>query len=97
MKMRRLLRSRASLVAALLADVLLYAGAHGPYDYSATSFEAAMALQEQVTDAWHGVSQLAQDSEIVHGGKHDFEVLGADREEGAFFPSTLLYCDSRHQ
>jgi hypothetical protein len=37
---------------ALIADLLLYAGSHGPYDYSATSFEAAMSLQSQVTDAW---------------------------------------------
>jgi hypothetical protein len=37
---------------ALVADLLLYAGSHGPHDYSAASFEAALSLQSQVTDAW---------------------------------------------
>ncbi|MDA0327992.1 MAG: hypothetical protein O2958_03105 [Gemmatimonadetes bacterium] len=50
--MRRILRSRAALGLALVADLLLYAGSHGPFDYSASSFEAALTLQAQVTDAW---------------------------------------------
>jgi len=50
--MLRLLRSRVGLVLALLADLLLYAGGPGPWDYSAASFEAALTLQEQVTPAW---------------------------------------------
>lgn len=50
--MSRLLRSRAGLVLALAADLLLYAGSSGPYDYSQASFEAALAAQEQVTDEW---------------------------------------------
>jgi oxepin-CoA hydrolase/3-oxo-5,6-dehydrosuberyl-CoA semialdehyde dehydrogenase len=48
---------------------------------------------DQVEDVWEAVGQLASDGEIVHGGKRDFEVVGADRDKGAFFPSTLLYCD----
>ena len=48
---------------------------------------------DQVEDVWKAVHQLADSSEIVHGGKANFEVLGADRDKGAFFPSTLLYCD----
>lgn len=52
MKMIRLLRSRFGLVLALAADLLLYAGAPGPYDYSPASFEAALAAQEQVTAEW---------------------------------------------
>ncbi len=47
---------------------------------------------DQVEDVWKAVDQLAVDNEIVHGGQRDFEVLGADRSKGAFFPSTLLYC-----
>lgn len=35
-----------------MADLLLYAGTHGPYDYTSTSFDQAMALQAQVTDDW---------------------------------------------
>ena len=48
---------------------------------------------DQVEDVWSAVDKLAQSSEIVHGGKHEFDVVGADRDKGAFFPSTLLYCD----
>jgi oxepin-CoA hydrolase/3-oxo-5,6-dehydrosuberyl-CoA semialdehyde dehydrogenase len=48
---------------------------------------------DQVEDVWQAVEQLADGSEIVHGGQRDFDVVGADREKGAFFPSTLLYCD----
>lgn len=36
----------------MITDLLLYAGSPGPYDYSATSFEAALSLQERVTDDW---------------------------------------------
>ncbi|MGD8385103.1 MAG: phenylacetic acid degradation bifunctional protein PaaZ, partial [Lysobacterales bacterium] len=48
---------------------------------------------EQVEDTWKAVGELAADNEIVHGGTRDFEVVGADRDKGAFFPATLLYCD----
>jgi hypothetical protein len=50
--MRRLLGSRIGLLLALAADLLLYAGSHGPWDYSSASFQAALSLQEQVTDDW---------------------------------------------
>ena len=46
-----LVRSRFMLLAALLGDLLLFAGP-GPYDYSASSFEAALTLQENVTEEW---------------------------------------------
>ena len=49
---------------------------------------------DQREDVWASVKQLAEDSEIVYGGQQEFEVTGADREAGAFFPPTLLYCDS---
>ncbi len=49
--------------------------------------------RDQLKDVWSAVQQLAEDSEIVHGGQRDFEVRGADRDKGAFFPATLLYCD----
>jgi len=52
MKTQHLLRSRAALALALVADLLLYAGAHGPFDYSEASFVAALSLQEQVTEGW---------------------------------------------
>jgi hypothetical protein len=51
-KIRRLLRSRAAMGLALLADLFQYASSPGPYDYTASSYEVALAAQEQVTDAW---------------------------------------------
>ena len=48
---------------------------------------------DQVNDVWSAVDRLAEDSEIVYGGKHEFDIVGADRDKGAFFPPTLLYCD----
>jgi len=48
---------------------------------------------DQREDVWDSVNALAEDCEIVHGGKREFDVVGADREKGAFFPPTLLYCD----
>jgi oxepin-CoA hydrolase/3-oxo-5,6-dehydrosuberyl-CoA semialdehyde dehydrogenase len=49
---------------------------------------------DQVEDVWQAVHKLSDGSEIVHGGKREFDVIGADRDKGAFFPSTLLYCDN---
>jgi oxepin-CoA hydrolase/3-oxo-5,6-dehydrosuberyl-CoA semialdehyde dehydrogenase len=48
---------------------------------------------DQVADVWEAVETLAKSNEVVHGGTREFDVVGADREKGAFFPSTLLYCD----
>jgi oxepin-CoA hydrolase/3-oxo-5,6-dehydrosuberyl-CoA semialdehyde dehydrogenase len=48
---------------------------------------------DQVEDVWEAVNNLAEGSEVVHGGQHEFDVLGADRDTGAFFPATLLHCD----
>jgi oxepin-CoA hydrolase/3-oxo-5,6-dehydrosuberyl-CoA semialdehyde dehydrogenase len=53
----------------------------------------ALVGTDQVEDVWAAVDKLADSSDIVHGGERDFEVVGADRQKGAFFPSTLLYCD----
>ena len=52
MSMRRLLRSRAVLFHALGADLLIFAGPQDPFEFSGASFEAALSLQEQVTDDW---------------------------------------------
>ncbi len=48
---------------------------------------------DQVEDVWGAVETLGKDSEIVYGGQREFDVVGADSNKGAFFPSTLLYCD----
>jgi len=49
---------------------------------------------DQVGDVWEAVEKLADSSEVVYGGTREFDVVGADRDKGAFFPSTLLYCDN---
>jgi oxepin-CoA hydrolase/3-oxo-5,6-dehydrosuberyl-CoA semialdehyde dehydrogenase len=48
---------------------------------------------DQVEDVWQAVHKLADSNEVVHGGTREFDVIGADPDKGAFFPSTLLYCD----
>ena len=52
MRLIRLLRSRVGLVLALIADLLIFAGSQGPFEYSNASFDAAMSLQSQVTSEW---------------------------------------------
>ena len=40
------------LLLALGADLLIFAGPQDPFEFSGASFEAALTLQEQVTDDW---------------------------------------------
>jgi len=49
--------------------------------------------RDQVEDVWTAVNKLAEDSEVIYGGQRDFDVIGADRDKGAFFPATVLYND----
>jgi oxepin-CoA hydrolase / 3-oxo-5,6-dehydrosuberyl-CoA semialdehyde dehydrogenase len=46
----------------------------------------------QRADVWSTLERLRAGAEVVFGGSRDFEVIGADRERGAFFPATLLAC-----
>ena len=49
----------------------------------------------QVEEVGERVQEIAQCAELVYGGlQSDFNVVDADRELGAFFPPTLLYCKS---
>ena len=43
--------------------------------------------RDQVTDVWGALDDLSKDNQIVYGGDRDFEVTGADRDKGAFFPA----------
>jgi oxepin-CoA hydrolase / 3-oxo-5,6-dehydrosuberyl-CoA semialdehyde dehydrogenase len=52
-----------------------------------------LASRGQVRDVGKSVESLAHAGEVVLGRDADFEVVGADRTKGAFFPTTLLYCD----
>ena len=49
--------------------------------------------KQQQQDVWDNVGHLLASCEIVHGGERDFAVAAGDKEKGAFFPATLLYCD----
>ncbi len=50
----------------------------------------ALASAEQVEDVKSKVLQLAKTSKIVYGDIENFEVVGADKTKGAFFPPVLL-------
>ncbi|MGL4598982.1 MAG: phenylacetic acid degradation bifunctional protein PaaZ [Bacteroidia bacterium] len=51
-----------------------------------------LASLEQVADVKEKVSQLMQACELVYGNYDSLEVKGADKQKGAFFPATLLWC-----
>ena len=46
----------------------------------------------QMEDVWDNVNQLVGACEILYGGAREFEIRGGDKDKGAFFPTTLLYC-----
>lgn len=50
--------------------------------------------RSQMEDVWDKVETLKQSSELIYGGTQDFEVVGGNRDKGAFFPSTLFYCNN---
>ncbi|MBT3584393.1 MAG: phenylacetic acid degradation bifunctional protein PaaZ [Halobacteriovoraceae bacterium] len=51
-----------------------------------------LAGRSQFEEVSAKVKELNQTCEILLGGNQDFEIIGGDRELGAFFPPTLLYC-----
>lgn len=53
----------------------------------------ALVGRDQVEDVWDKVEQLKQSCELIHGGERNFDIVGADLDKGAFFPTTLLYSD----
>lgn len=54
----------------------------------------SLVSKEQVEEVHRRVSELAEESEIVYGSlDNDFEVVGADRDKGAFFSPILLRND----
>ncbi len=52
-----------------------------------------LANRAQVREVKERVADLARAGELVYGNLDNFEITGGDKEKGAFFPSTLLYCD----
>ena len=53
-----------------------------------------LAGKAQVEDVKSKLTELLRSCDVAYGSNDDFEVLGADREKGAFMPSTLLVCDN---
>lgn len=49
--------------------------------------------RDQVNEVREKVNELRRVSSVVYGGQEEFDVLGGDREKGAYFPSTLLLCE----
>lgn len=52
-----------------------------------------LANKAQVIDVKGKVAQLLKVCELAHGNYDSFEVMGADKNKGAFMPSMLLYCN----
>jgi oxepin-CoA hydrolase/3-oxo-5,6-dehydrosuberyl-CoA semialdehyde dehydrogenase len=50
--------------------------------------------KSQVDDVRRNVNALRDGSELVFGDPEKFELASGDSEKGAFFPTTLLYCDA---
>ncbi|MFQ5584451.1 MAG: phenylacetic acid degradation bifunctional protein PaaZ, partial [Calditrichia bacterium] len=48
----------------------------------------------QVNEVRECVLKLKEDTELIYGNPDNFEIIGGNKEKGAFFPSTLLYCDN---
>ncbi len=53
--------------------------------------------KSQVHEVREKVAELKRAADLVLGGDGSFEVRGADPDKGAFFPSTLLYCEKPFQ
>jgi len=51
-----------------------------------------LASKAQVIDVKGKVEELLKVCELAHGNYDSFEVMGADKNKGAFMPSMLLYC-----
>jgi oxepin-CoA hydrolase/3-oxo-5,6-dehydrosuberyl-CoA semialdehyde dehydrogenase len=51
-----------------------------------------LASKEQVKDVKSKVKELMSVCEVAYGDMENFEVVGADKERGAFLASMLLYC-----
>jgi oxepin-CoA hydrolase/3-oxo-5,6-dehydrosuberyl-CoA semialdehyde dehydrogenase len=49
-----------------------------------------LAGMAQVKDVTDNVRKILNDAELVYGSFEEFEVFGADKESGAFFPSMIL-------
>ena len=51
-----------------------------------------LASMDQKTEVLSKIEELKKSCELVYGNQ-DFEILGGDRDKGAFISPTLLFCD----
>lgn len=69
-RLLRLLRSRAGLALALMADLLVSAGSPGPYEYTNASLEIALAAQNVFTEEWLALDEVVGTAIGVDGQGH---------------------------
>lgn len=54
----------------------------------------ALAGKPQVEEVSERVNELKQGCELIYGDYDELNIIDADKSLGAFFPPTVLYCDS---
>ncbi|MDC1069033.1 phenylacetic acid degradation bifunctional protein PaaZ [Candidatus Kapabacteria bacterium] len=52
-----------------------------------------LAGKDQVDDVRDNLKKLLDDSNIVYGDLDNFTINGGNKDKGAYFPSTILYCE----
>jgi oxepin-CoA hydrolase/3-oxo-5,6-dehydrosuberyl-CoA semialdehyde dehydrogenase len=52
-----------------------------------------LAGRIQVKEVSERVTELEKAGDLVYGRPDEFEIVGGNKEKGAFLPTTLLYCD----
>ncbi len=51
-----------------------------------------LVSKAQAAEVQKNVEELKKGAELVYGDSREFNVIGGNKEKGAFFPSTILYC-----
>lgn len=57
----------------------------------------ALAGKKQVQEVKDRIAMIAKNSQIVYGNLEEYEVMGADKEKGAFLPPILLLQSEPHK
>lgn len=57
----------------------------------------ALAGKKQVQEVKERIAMIAKNSQIVYGNLEEYEVMGADKEKGAFLPPILLLQTEPHK
>lgn len=52
-----------------------------------------LAGKSQVTEVKARVNELLSVGELVSSSADEYDIVGGDKENGAFFPATMIYCD----